>query len=269
MQFQNSALQLSQDTCLKSLYVSMGFLRCSILIRDNSLSQNWWNNFVNCWAFKKYIRTTPYHPQCDGTIERFNRTLTDQLAKSVLQQPGEWDDSIKQVAFVYSTSPHSTTGFTPFFLIHGHEARMPANLLLHNNSPSSSTSSSQVDYVAQVTQKLQSTLVSANLNAENAHEKQEKAIRQKCKTHSLCFRRSCVAEWPHYIKTQTCSSLQRSLWSFGVPWVRCWFTWTDKKIHYLMDQSDKFQIVHCNCLRPYNAPVPAKEHRMPAEVYSN
>lgn len=64
-------------------------------------------------------RTSSYHSQCDGMVERFNRTLIDQLAKTLLQQPGEWDNCLNQVALAYNTSPHSTTGFTPFFLIHG------------------------------------------------------------------------------------------------------------------------------------------------------
>lgn len=84
-------------------------------------------------------------------IERFNRTRIDQLAKMLLQQPGEWDDCLDLVYLAYNTSRHSTTGFTPFFLTNGHEARMPANVLLPKNMPSSSTPGSPADYVAQLT----------------------------------------------------------------------------------------------------------------------
>lgn len=30
---------------------------------------------------------TPYHPQCDGLVERFNRTLLDMLATTVKDHP--------------------------------------------------------------------------------------------------------------------------------------------------------------------------------------
>ena len=39
----------------------------------------------------KTVNTTAYHPQMDGLIERFNRTLTSMLAKTVNQNSSDWD----------------------------------------------------------------------------------------------------------------------------------------------------------------------------------
>ena len=39
-------------------------------------------------------RTTSYHPQSDGLIERFNQTLVQMLATCIEQQPFEWEDHI-------------------------------------------------------------------------------------------------------------------------------------------------------------------------------
>lgn len=78
----------------------------------------------------KKTRTTPYNPKSDGMVERFNRTLIDQLAKTLLSCEGEWDSFLLQVAFAYNTSVHSSTGFTPYFLTHGREARTPVDVVL-------------------------------------------------------------------------------------------------------------------------------------------
>ena len=41
-------------------------------------------------------RTTSYHPQSDGLIERFNQTLVQMLATCIEQHPFEWEDHILQ-----------------------------------------------------------------------------------------------------------------------------------------------------------------------------
>ena len=70
-------------------------------------------------------RTTPYHPQADGLIERFNRTLKERLGRYIASNDREWEDFLPQVEFAYNSSRHSSTGFTPYFLLHGREARTP------------------------------------------------------------------------------------------------------------------------------------------------
>ena len=65
----------------------------------------------------KKTRTFPYHPQCDGLVERFNRTLLDMLATTTQDHPFDWEDQIHKVCMAYNTSVHASTGYTPFFLI--------------------------------------------------------------------------------------------------------------------------------------------------------
>ena len=81
-------------------------------------------------------RTSPYHPQGDGLVERFNRTLLSMLATSAKDNPLNWEQYIRPVCFAYNTSTHASTGFTPFFLMYGREARLPADLDFGITSPS-------------------------------------------------------------------------------------------------------------------------------------
>ena len=40
------------------------------------------------------ITTTPYHPQTDGMVERFNATLKSMLRKSLSAFQGQWDEAL-------------------------------------------------------------------------------------------------------------------------------------------------------------------------------
>src|SRR3954447_16771290 len=78
-----------------------------------------------CEKFKvKHKLSSPYHPETNGLVERFNRTLCESLAK-VSEKENEWDKHIESVLFAYRTAKHNTTKKTPFFMVSGREAILP------------------------------------------------------------------------------------------------------------------------------------------------
>ena len=44
------------------------------------------------------LNTTAYHPQCDGMVERFNRTLKSMLRKRAAQFGAQWDKNLSGMA---------------------------------------------------------------------------------------------------------------------------------------------------------------------------
>lgn len=99
-------------------------------------------------------RTSPYHPQCDGQVERFNRTLKNELSKRLFTVGGQWDKMLSHIAFSYNTSVHSSTGYSPFFLAHGREARMPTETMFGGIASSHSVPTSYDDFVDEVTKRM-------------------------------------------------------------------------------------------------------------------
>ena len=78
------------------------------------------------------VNTTAYHPQTDGLVERFNRTLTEMLAKKVERNGQDWDTHLPFVLFAYRASMQDSTRESPFLLLYGRDPRLPSELL---NSP--------------------------------------------------------------------------------------------------------------------------------------
>jgi len=69
--------------------------------------------------------TTAYHPQTDGLVERFNRTLTDMLAKCVENNGKDWDQHLLYILFAYRSSLQHSAGESPFYLLYGRDPRLP------------------------------------------------------------------------------------------------------------------------------------------------
>jgi hypothetical protein len=72
----------------------------------------------------RHLLSTPYHPQTNGLVERFNRTLCESLAK-ITEGKEDWDQHISPVLFAYRTSKQSSTKMTPFYLLYGRKPQMP------------------------------------------------------------------------------------------------------------------------------------------------
>ena len=72
----------------------------------------------------KQIRTSPYHPQTDGMVERINATLKRLLRKLTQNSEVEWDLCLPYVHWSYRGTIHKTTGFSPYQLLFGKQMRM-------------------------------------------------------------------------------------------------------------------------------------------------
>lgn len=77
----------------------------------------------------RHLLTTPYHPQCNGLVESFNKTLKTMIKKMSKEQPKCWNHYLDPLLFAYREVPQATTGFSPFELIYGRSVKGPLSIL--------------------------------------------------------------------------------------------------------------------------------------------
>jgi len=101
----------------------------------------------------KKIKCTAYHPQTNSALERTHRVLMEYLRCFILEDQSNWDKRLPYATFVFNTTPHTSTGFTPHELLFG---RKPNILGLLQRDPPDALYA-YGDYVKELRSRLQSS----------------------------------------------------------------------------------------------------------------
>ncbi len=76
----------------------------------------------------KHLSTTAFHPQTNGALERSHKTLKEYLRCFSEIDKNSWDKMIPYATFVYNTTPHSATNYTPYELMFARTANIPSSV---------------------------------------------------------------------------------------------------------------------------------------------
>ena len=118
----------------------------------------------------KKINTMAYHPQTDGLVERFNRTLTDMLAKTVEVGGADWDVRLPYVLFSYRSSLQESTQESPFYLLYGRDPQLPVEEML---VPLERASIEIGGYTEEVTKRMSAAWETARQQVQKAQKQQK------------------------------------------------------------------------------------------------
>ncbi|GFN97913.1 multiple epidermal growth factor-like domains protein 6 [Plakobranchus ocellatus] len=119
--------------------------------------------------------TTPYHPICNGLVERFNATLKTCLLRLCSEQPRQWHRYINPLLFAYREVPQESTHFAPFELLYGRTVRGPTHILreLWTKEIEEPDVKSSYEYVLNLSERLEDTLKIAREELEKAQGRQK------------------------------------------------------------------------------------------------
>ena len=75
------------------------------------------------------IRTTPYHPQGNGSAERVHQTLQRMIGKLDPEKCWKWLEHIGSMVIAYNATWSQVTRYSPYFLMFWRRPRLPVDLL--------------------------------------------------------------------------------------------------------------------------------------------
>ena len=85
-------------------------------------------NLYKLYGVKK-LRTSSYHAQTNGQVERMNQTLIHLIGKLDEDKKACWSKHLPELPMAYNSTHLAVTGYSPHFLLFGSRPRIPVDYL--------------------------------------------------------------------------------------------------------------------------------------------
>lgn len=142
---------------------------------------------VNDLLSIKGLKTSPWHPQTNGLVERFNATLKQMMKKLAVEQPEMWDLYIPALLFAYREVPQESLGFSPFELLFGRTVKGPMRVLrqLWTDEEQNNEVKTTAEYVTDLRNRIEETCEIARINLAKASLRQSRFYNKHAKKRTL------------------------------------------------------------------------------------
>ncbi|GBN17966.1 Transcription initiation factor TFIID subunit 1 [Araneus ventricosus] len=124
-------------------------------------------------------RTTTLHPESDGMVERFNRTILNHLS-ICFEEPDRLGYTFATLLLAYRSAEHEVTGLTPAEMLFGRTLRLPCDILFGRPSE---TLSSLNEYMKNLEARLESIHAFARERIKLASERMKTRYNSRATDH--------------------------------------------------------------------------------------
>ena len=139
---------------------------------------------MNQLGIKQY-KSSAYHPESQGALERFHQTLKTMIKMYFIENSKDWDEGVHLLLFAVRESVQESLGFSPFELVFGHAVRGPLLLLKEKWLDEDPEKISVLKYVATFKDRLFRAGQMAKRNLQESQSKMKVWYDRKAK--SRCF----------------------------------------------------------------------------------
>ena len=132
----------------------------------------------------KKIRTTPYHPQTNGSAERVHQTLQRMIGKLDPEKRWKWPEHIGSMLIAYNATRSQVTGYSPYFLMFWRRPQLPVDLLFPTVNKREWTHTIN-EYVKALYERLTECLQLAQESASKEAKRQKRLYDRKVRAVEL------------------------------------------------------------------------------------
>ncbi len=115
------------------------------------------------------VRTSPYHPETNGAVERMHGTMKSILGKCI-DDGLDWVEQVCFVLFVLRQMPHADSGYSPFDMVYGFRVRTPLDALYHGLYEVEAEKLNVCEWVTRMAERLENVRDSAALGVAKGKE---------------------------------------------------------------------------------------------------
>lgn len=133
----------------------------------------------------KHIVSSPYHPESQGSLERFHQTLKTMLRTYCTESEKEWDEGLPLLLFAVRETVQESLGFSPAELVFAHTVRGPLKLLKENWLSEGQSIVNVLDYVSSFRERLHRACELAQSALSDAQSKMKEHFDKRATARSF------------------------------------------------------------------------------------
>ena len=112
------------------------------------------------------LRTSPYHAQTNGQVERMNQTIICMIGKLEEDRKACWSEHLPELLLAYNATCSTVMGYSPYYLLFSRRPRIPVDYLFPTLRDSSHQTKMEVSVVAMQKRLKEAFTVARRLTSE-------------------------------------------------------------------------------------------------------
>lgn len=208
-----------------------------------------------------HLCSSPYHPQTNGAVERTNGVIKNMLKLVMSENREPWDQVLPWILFAYRSAVHSTTGFSPFYLLYGRDPPGPLDAVYNRWTGSDSDDALPVNsYIHGLCLRTHGALEEAYVNARDKATERKNYYDSKRKVKAVEYKpRDAVL-----VHLPLIGKAMKGAWQG--PYQILEKTGTHTYIVNMPDKRIKRRTFHVNAIKPWTPRVPVVALAVQPEV---